>query len=110
MRVQGARVGGHHPAPADGAGVVAGDRLHDLLVQTGPVLAAAQDVGEVAAGFSEEVVVHERAAHHEHHGGDVDGRQGDVDDRTHPRPDRFGGGSGPLGEPVDGAGAECGDG
>ncbi|MFJ7148908.1 hypothetical protein ACIQVT_11980 [Streptomyces sp. NPDC100445] len=30
--VQGAQVGGHHPAPADGAGVVVDDRLHDLFV------------------------------------------------------------------------------
>ncbi|MBP2579551.1 hypothetical protein J3A78_000029 [Streptomyces sp. PvR006] len=51
MRVQGAQVGGHHQAPADGAGVVVGGDLHDLLVQAGPVPAAAQGVGEVAAGF-----------------------------------------------------------
>jgi hypothetical protein len=65
---------------------------------------AAQDVGEVAAGFGEQVVACEGAAHHIHH--DVDGGQRDVDHRPHPRPHRRGSRPRPLSEPVDGAGAE----
>ncbi|MFJ4771052.1 hypothetical protein ACIP88_18400 [Streptomyces uncialis] len=64
----------------------------------------------MASGFCEQVVGLERATHHEHHDGDVDGRQGDVDDRPYPGPHGRGRRSGPLGEPVDGAGAERGDG
>lgn len=53
-RVQGAQVGGL-PPPARRAGVVVDDRLHDSFVRAGLVGAAAQDVGEVAAGFGEQV-------------------------------------------------------
>lgn len=45
------------------AGVVVDDRLHDLFVQAGLVGPAAQDVGEVAAGFGEQMVALECAAH-----------------------------------------------
>ncbi|WP_306324786.1 hypothetical protein [Streptomyces venezuelae] len=53
---------------------------HDLLVQAGVAAAAAQDQGEMTAGFSEQMPTVETAAlvHHEHRRGDVDGRQGDV--------------------------------
>jgi hypothetical protein len=42
FRVQGAQVGGHHPAASDGAGVVVDDRLHNPFVQAGLVRPAAQ--------------------------------------------------------------------
>jgi hypothetical protein len=57
-RVGGAQVHGHHP-PARRAGVVVDDHLHDLFVQARLVGPAAQDVGEVAAGFGEQVVFSE---------------------------------------------------
>ncbi|MFH9677370.1 hypothetical protein ACH4L5_34560 [Streptomyces sp. NPDC017405] len=59
-----------------------------LVVQAGLVGPAAQDIGEVAAGFGEQVVACEGAARHVHHGDDIDGRQRDVDHRPHPRPHR----------------------
>ncbi|KUH38271.1 hypothetical protein ATE80_13905 [Streptomyces kanasensis] len=105
-RVQGPQIGGHLPAAPDGAGVVVDDRLHDSFVQARLVGPAAQDVGEVTAGFGKQVVALERAAHHVHHSGDVDGRQRYVDHRPHPRPHRRGRRPRPLGEPVDGAGTE----
>ncbi|MGW1710529.1 hypothetical protein ACWCP8_34860 [Streptomyces sp. NPDC002206] len=104
-RVQRVEVGGHHPA-AGRAGVVVDGRLHDLFVQAGLVRSAAQDVGEVAAGFGEQVPALERAAHHVHHGDSVDGGQGDVDNRPRPRPHRCGCRPRPLCQLVDGAGAE----
>ncbi|MGW2102677.1 hypothetical protein ACWCPX_34305 [Streptomyces olivaceoviridis] len=63
---------------------------HDLVVQAGVAAAAAQDEGEVAAGFGKQVPAVEAAAvvHHEHGRGDVDGRQGDVDHGCDPGPDR----------------------
>ncbi|MDQ0798244.1 hypothetical protein QFZ58_006732 [Streptomyces sp. B1I3] len=64
---------------------------------------AAQDVGEVAAGFGEQMVSLERTAHHIHHG---DGRQDDVDHRPHPRPHRRGRRPRPLCQPVDDVSAE----
>ncbi|MGW7052974.1 hypothetical protein [Streptomyces sp. NPDC054887] len=103
-RVQGAQTGGHHPAPPDGAGVV-DDGLHDLFVQARLVGLAAQDVGEIAARFGEQVVALEAATHHVHHGDDVDGRQDDVDHRPHPRPYRRGRHPRPLCELVDDVGA-----
>lgn len=59
-RVQGAEVGGHHPAQADRAGVPVDGGLHDLFVQAGLMGSAAQGVGEVAAGFGEQVVARGR--------------------------------------------------
>ncbi|MFE5998851.1 hypothetical protein ACFQ6C_18560 [Streptomyces sp. NPDC056454] len=54
---------------------------HDLVVQAGVAAAAAQDQGQVAADFSQQVPAVEAApvVHHEHRRGDVDGRQRDVD-------------------------------
>jgi hypothetical protein len=96
-RVQGAQVGGHPPAPADGSGEVVDGRLHDAVVQTGLGRPAAQGVGEVAACFGKEMVAREGAAHHVHHSDDAHGRQGNVDHRPRPRP---------HGELVDDVGAE----
>ncbi|MDX3697849.1 hypothetical protein PV726_48385 [Streptomyces europaeiscabiei] len=65
--------------------------------------AAAQDEGEVASGFGEQVPPVEAAAlvHHEHGRGDVDGRQGDVDHGGDPGPDGSSRGAGVLEEGVD---------
>lgn len=63
-----------------------------------------QDVRQVAAGFGEQVVALARAAHHVHHGHDVDGRQRYVGHRPHPRPHRRGGRPRSLRQPVDGFG------
>jgi len=73
---------------------------HDLVVQAGVAAAAAQDEGEVAAGFGQQVPAVEAAAfvHHEHRRGDVDGRQGDVDHGGDPGPDRGSRGAGVLEE------------
>ncbi|WP_411138083.1 hypothetical protein [Streptomyces sp. C10] len=60
--------------------------IHDVMVQAGFAAAAAQDEGQVASGFGEQVPALEPAAavHHEHPRGDVDGRQSDVDHRDTP--------------------------
>ncbi|MFB8085004.1 hypothetical protein [Streptomyces sp. NPDC055992] len=73
---------------------------HHLVVQAGVATAAAQDDGEVTAGFGEEVSAVEPSAvvHHEHGRGDVDGRQGDVDHSGDPGPDHGGCGAGVLEE------------
>ncbi|MFF9345581.1 hypothetical protein [Streptomyces sp. NPDC014734] len=105
MRVQGAQVGGHHPA-AGRAGVVVDGCLHDLFVQAGLAGSAAQDAGEVAAGFGEQVVVLESTAHDMDHGGGADGGQCHVDRWPDPGPDDCGRRACPLCELVDGAGAE----
>ncbi|MFI1459051.1 hypothetical protein [Streptomyces roseus] len=104
MRVRGAEVGGHHPAPADRAGVGVDGRLDDLFVQAALVGSAARGVGEVAAGLGEKVAVREHAAHHVHHGDGLDGGQGGVDERTHPCPNSCGRCSGALRQPCDGVG------
>ncbi|MGW1171379.1 hypothetical protein [Streptomyces sp. NPDC002550] len=56
--------------------------VHDFLVQARLAATAAQDESEATAGFGQQVPAVEpaAAAHHEHRRGDVDGRQGDVDD------------------------------
>lgn len=63
----------------------------------------------MAPGFGEDVAAGELAAHHVDGGGDVDGHQGDVDDRAHPCPDRGGSNAGPRQESVDHHGAELAD-
>ncbi|MDQ0745820.1 hypothetical protein QF034_000051 [Streptomyces africanus] len=75
-------------------------RIHDRLVQAGFAAAAALDESEVAAGFGEQVTAVEAAVlvHHEHRGGDGEGRQGDVDHGRDPGPDR--GGARPDGAPI----------
>ncbi|WP_136730612.1 hypothetical protein [Actinacidiphila oryziradicis] len=60
----------------------------------------------MAAGFREQVPADEAAAHHVHHGGDIDGGQGDVDDRAQPPPDRGGRSVGTGQQAVDQRGAE----
>lgn len=81
----GLRLGDVQAVGGDGGG-------HALVVQAGVVAAAAQDEGEVAAGFGERVPAVEVAAvvHHEHGRGDVDGRQGDVDHGRDAGPDHGG--------------------
>lgn len=68
----------------------------------GVAAADAQDQGEVAAGFGEQVPAVEAAAvvHHEHPRGDVDSRQGDVDHGGDPGPDRGSRSTGVLEEGV----------
>ncbi|MER6406267.1 hypothetical protein ABT269_22680 [Streptomyces viridosporus] len=68
-----------------------------------PWAAAAQDEGEVAADFGEQVPTVETAAvvHHEHRRGDVDGRQCYVDHDGDPGPDRSSRGAGVLEQGVD---------
>nr|WP_173909688.1 hypothetical protein [Streptomyces sp. 2323.1] len=65
------------------------------------------DEGEVAACFGEQVAAVEVAVavHHEHRGGDVDGRQADVDHGGDPGSDRSGRGAGALKKGVDEVGA-----
>ncbi|MFI2619519.1 hypothetical protein [Streptomyces sp. NPDC018584] len=76
---------------------------HDPVVQVGVAAAAAQDEGEVAVGFGEQVTAVEAPAlvHHEHRRGDIDGRQRYVDHGGDPGPDRRGRGAGVLEEGVD---------
>ncbi|MFI0829644.1 hypothetical protein ACH4Q7_35170 [Streptomyces roseolus] len=97
----GLRLGDVQAVGGDGGG-------HDLLVQAGVAAAAAQDEGEVAAGFSEQVPAMEAAAviHHERGRGDVDGRQGDVDNGRDPGPDRGGRGAGVVEEGGDDVGGD----
>lgn len=89
----GLRLGDVQAVGGDGGG-------HDLLVQAGVAAAAAQDQGEVTAGFGEQVPTVEAPAlvHHEHCRGDVDGRQGDVDHSGDPGPNRRSRGTGVLEE------------
>ncbi|BBC29020.1 hypothetical protein SGFS_003110 [Streptomyces graminofaciens] len=85
-------------------GAVRGERfVHDRLVQAHLAAAAALDEGEVAASFGEQVAAVEVAAavHHEHAGGDRDGRQADVDHGRDPGPDHGSRGAGALEEGVD---------
>ncbi len=72
--------------------------------------AAAQDQGEVAAGFGEQVPAVEAPAvvHHEHRRGDVDGRQGDVVHGGVPGPGRPSRGAGVFEEGVDDVGGDTG--
>ncbi|MFF1496636.1 hypothetical protein [Streptomyces sp. NPDC058304] len=60
--------------------------VHNLIVQAGIAVAAAEHESE-AAGFGEQVPAVEAAVHHEGDRGDVDGRQGDVDNLGDPGPD-----------------------
>ncbi len=88
--------------------------VHDPVVQAGFAAAATLDEGEVAAGFGEQSAAVEAAVlvHHEHRGGDGDGRQADVDHGRDAGPDRVRCGAGALEEGVDevGAGGEEGAG
>ncbi|MEF3117630.1 hypothetical protein [Streptomyces chrestomyceticus] len=85
---------------------------HDLVVQVGVAAVAAQDEGEVTAGFGEQVPAVEPAAtvHHEHRRGDVDRRQGDVHHRGDPGPDGDGRSASALEERVHQVGTEVQDG
>lgn len=83
---------------------------HELLVQAGVAAAAAQDQGEMAAGFGEQVPAMEAPAlvHHEHRRGDIDDRQRDVDRGRDSGPDRRSCGAGVLEEGVDDVGGDLG--
>ncbi|WP_411126292.1 hypothetical protein [Streptomyces sp. x-19] len=60
--------------------------VHDRVVQARLAAAAAQDESEVTTSFGEQGTAMEPAAtvHDEHHRGDVNGRQGDVDHSRDP--------------------------
>jgi hypothetical protein len=80
---RGLRLADVQAAGGDGGG-------HDSVVQAGVVAAAAQNEGEVTAGFGEQVPAVEATAfvHQDHRRGDLDGRQSDVDHGGDPGPDR----------------------